>query len=382
MRRFSFCLFVVCCAMLLAAAAFAEDTIKVGEIAAVTGDLAAFGDAEVKALQIAAEEINAEGGILGKPVEIVMYDCSTRQEDTINAARRLVERDKVCAVIGPNSSGLCTAASPIFKKAKVPHIGTTPSNPSVTMDQRGRVRPYSFRICFIDPYVGEVGASFVYKDLGKKRAAILYDLSSDYSYGLREYFTEEFERLGGEIVADEGYKGDDVDFGSQLTNIKEKDADILYIPATGNAPALIMKQARELGLQMPFVGGDGYGDFWWEIAGDAIDGSYWMSPVAPDDPALQGFFDKYKEKFGTDHIEFINAVAAYDSLYWLKDAIERAGDTDPVKIKEALETTENLKLMHATITMDEFHNPKNKDCIVLEARDGKAHFFKRVKTSD
>jgi branched-chain amino acid transport system substrate-binding protein len=357
---------------------FAADVIKVGEIATVTGDFAAFGDAEVKALEIAAEEINAAGGILGKKVEIIMYDCRTRQEDMVNAARRLVEQDKVCAVIGPSGSGLNIAASPIFTKAKVPHIGTMPTNPAVTVDENGNVRPYNFRICFIDPYVGQVVAHLAFRDMGKKKAAILYDVSSDYSHGLRQFFMEEFVNLGGTIVADEGYRADDVDFRSQLTNIKNTDADIFYLPNMGKAPALIMKQAREMGMDIAFIGGDGYGDFWWEIAGDAIAGSYWMSHVAPDDDALQGFFRKYEEKFGTECKEFMNAVTAYDSLYWLKDAIERAGSDDPEKIRDALEQTKDLKLMHATITMDEFHNPKNKDCIVLELKDGKAVFFKRV----
>ena len=379
MRKF---LFVLMFIVLAATPVLAADVIRVGEIATLTGDFAAFGDAEVKALQIAAEEINAAGGILGKKVEIVMYDCRTRQEDMVNAARRLTEQDKVVAAIGPSGSGLCIAASPIFNKSHVSHIGTMPTNPAVTVDENGKVRPYNFRICFIDPYVGQVVAHFVYRDLGRKKAAILYDVSSDYSQGLREYFTSEFKKLGGTIVADEAYRADDVDFRSQLTNIKNTDADIFYLPIMGKAPALIMKQARELGMDITFVGGDGYGDFWWEIAGSAMEGSFWMSHVAPDDEALQGFFAKYKKKFGTECKEFMNAVTAYDSLYWLKDAIERANSTDPEKIRDALEQTKNLKLMHATITMDEFHNPKNKDCIVLEAKNGKAVFYKRVNAGN
>ena len=367
---------------LLTTPVFAADTIKIGQIATLTGDFAAFGDAEVKAIQIAAEEINDAGGILGKKIEIVMYDCRTRQEDMVNAARRLVEQDKVVAAIGPSGSGLCIAASPIFNRGKVSHIGTMPTNPAVTVDENGKVRPYNFRICFIDPYVGQVVAHFAYRDLNGKKAAILYDISSDYSQGLRQYFTEEFTKLGGTIVADEAYRAEDVDFRSQLTNIKSTDADIFYLPIMGKAPGLIMKQARELGITTTFVGGDGYGDFWWEIAGDAVEGSYWMSHVAPDDEALQNFFAKYEKKFETECKEFMNAVTAYDSLYWLKAAIEKAGSDDPEKIRGALEATKDLKLMHATITMDEFHNPKNKDCIVLLAKDGKAVFHKRVNAGD
>ena len=135
---------------------YAADTIKIGEIATVTGDFAAYGVAEVESVKIAVDEINKSGGILGKQVEVIMYDCRTRQEDMVNAARRLVEQDKVTAVIGPSGSGLCIAAAPVFNRGMVSHLGTLPTNPLVTMDEKGNVRPYNFRICFLDPYQGKM----------------------------------------------------------------------------------------------------------------------------------------------------------------------------------------------------------------------------------
>ncbi len=185
--------FLLC---LFAVPAFAADPIKIGEIATVTGDFAAYGVAEVESVKIAVAEINAAGGILGRPVEVIMYDCRTRQEDMVNAARRLVEQDKVSVVIGPSGSGLCISAAPVFNRGKVPHIGTLPTNPLVTMDEKGQVRPYNFRICFLDPYQGKMIAHFSAKDLGKKKAAILYDVSSDYSQGLREFFMKSFKEYG------------------------------------------------------------------------------------------------------------------------------------------------------------------------------------------
>ncbi|WP_455965903.1 ABC transporter substrate-binding protein, partial [Cloacibacillus porcorum] len=176
-------LFAVLAIMLLALPAFAADTIKIGEIATVTGDFAAYGVAEVEAVKMAVSEINAKGGVLGKKLEIVMYDCRTRNEDMVNAARRLVQQDKVVAVIGPSGSGLCIAASPVFNQGKVPHIGTLPTNPNVTVDEKGKVKPYNFRICFLDPYQGKILAVFAAQDLKAKKAAILYDVSSDYSHG-------------------------------------------------------------------------------------------------------------------------------------------------------------------------------------------------------
>ena len=360
---------------------YAADTIKIGEIATVTGDFAAYGVAEVESVKIAVDEINKSGGILGKQVEVIMYDCRTRQEDMVNAARRLVEQDKVTAVIGPSGSGLCIAAAPVFNRGKVPHLGTLPTNPLVTVDEKGNVRPYNFRICFLDPYQGKMIAVFAAKDLGRKKAAVLYDVSSDYSQGLREFFIKSFKEYGGEIVADEGHRGEDVDFRAQLTVIKDANPDVLVIPTMGKCLPLAVKQARELGLNVEIIGGDGYGDFMWEIAGDAMKDSYWVSHVDRFDPTLADFFAKYEKATGTECMEFMNAVMAYDCVYWLKDAIERAGTDDPVKVRDALENTKDLKLMHATLTMDEFHNPKDKDGIILVSDIGtkKAVFFKKIR---
>ncbi len=373
-------IFAILAVMLLATPVFAGNTIKIGEIATVTGDFAAYGVAEVEAVKMAVKEINAKGGILGKKVEVVMYDCRTRNEDMVNAARRLVQQDKVTAVIGPSGSGLCIAASPVFNSGKVPHLGTLPTNPNVTKDEKGKVKPYNFRICFLDPYQGKMLAVFAAKDMKWKKAALLYDVSSDYSHGLREFFTKSFKEYGGKIVADEGHRGEDVDFRAQLTKIMQSNPDVLVLPTMGKCLPLAVKQAREMGMKQPIIGGDGYGDFMWEIAGkEAMKNTFWISHVAKEDPALKNFFAKYKKQAGTECQEFMNAVMAYDCVFWLKDAIERAKSDDPVKVRAALETTKNLKLMHATLTMDEFHDPKDKDGFILEAKDGKAVFYKKIR---
>ena len=378
MRKFVLCL---ACLALLAAPALAGDTIKVGQLAAVTGDFAAYGVAEWESVKIAVEEINKAGGVLGKPLELIMYDCRTRQEDTVNAARRLVEQDKVTAVIGPNGSGLCIAAAPIFNRGRVPNIGTLPTNPQVTVDESGKVRPYNFRICFLDPYQGAIMAQFSAQTLKATKAALLYDVSSDYSQGQREFFIKNFERFGGKIVADEGFRGEDVDFRSQLTNMKNSGADVFIYPFMGKSLPLAVKQARELGITTPIVGGDGYGDFMWEIAGDALGDTYWVSHVDRYDPTLAGFFDSYKAHTNTECQEFMNAVMAYDCVYWLKDAIERAGSDDPEKVRDALEQTAGLKLLHCTLTMDEFHNPRDKDGVILrcDPEQKKSLFFTKIR---
>ena len=378
MRKFLLTLLAI---SLLAIPAFGAEPIKIGEIATVTGDFAAYGVAEVESIKIAIAEINAAGGVLGRPLEVVMYDCRTRQEDMVNAARRLVEQDKVVAVIGPSGSGLCIAAAPIFNRGHVAHLGTLPTNPLVTVDESGKVRPYNFRICFLDPYQGAIMAQFSYMNLRAKKAAILYDVSSDYSQGQREFFIKSFEKSGGKIVADEGFRGEDVDFRSQLTNMKNSDADVLIFPFMGKSLPLAVKQARELGIELPIVGGDGYGDFMWEISGNTLRNTFWVSHVDRYDPTLKGFFDKYYEETKTECQEFMNAVMAYDCVYWLKDAIERAGSTDPEKIRDALEQTKNLKLMHCVLTMDEFHNPTGKDGVILrcDETERKSLFFTKIR---
>ena len=378
MRKFLLTLLAI---SLLAIPAFGAEPIKIGEIATVTGDFAAYGVAEVESIKIAIAEINAAGGVLGRPLEVVMYDCRTRQEDMVNEARRLVEQDKVVAVIGPSGSGLCIAAAPIFNRGHVAHLGTLPTNPLVTVDESGKVRPYNFRICFLDPYQGAIMAQFSYMNLRAKKAAILYDVSSDYSQGQREFFIKSFEKSGGKIVADEGFRGEDVDFRSQLTNMKDSDADVLIFPFMGKSLPLAVKQARELGIELPIVGGDGYGDFMWEISGSTLRNTFWVSHVDRYDPTLKGFFDKYYEETKTECQEFMNAVMAYDCVYWLKDAIERAGSTDPEKIRDALEQTKNLKLMHCVLTMDEFHNPTGKDGVILrcDETERKSLFFTKIR---
>ena len=373
--------FLVMFVSFLAGPAFAADTVKIGYLAALTGDWAAYGQTELKSAQLAVEEINSAGGVNGMKIELVPYDFRTRAEDAVNAVRRMIEEDKVSAIVGANGSGINIATAAVVNKAGVSQIGTVSTNPYVTMDESGKVRPYSFRICFTDPYQGKLIAYFSARELGRLKAAILYDVGNDYSQGLREFFMKSYGNYGGKVVADLGFRGgQDVDFRAQLTEIRKSGADVLVLPNMGKEMALIMKQARELGMdEIVFVGGDGYGEFMWEIAGDAMENSYWINHVAPEDPAMQPFFASYREKYNDECKEFVNGILAYDAMYLVADAIKRANSTDPKAIRDALEKTENLELHHAVITMDEFHNPKDKDGVVLVAKDGRGQFFKKIK---
>ena len=382
MKKFLLCGLVAVLLLVSCGAVFAADTLKRGYLAALTGDWAAYGQTEEKAAKLAVDEINAKGGVLGKNLELVTYDFRTRAEDAVNAVRRMIEQDKVLAIVGANGSGINIATAPVVNRLGVSQLGTVSTNPLVTVDEKGAVRPFSFRICFTDPYQGKLIAYFSAKEIKKLNAAILYDVGNDYSQGLREFFMKSFGEYGGKVVADLGFRGgQDVDFRAQLTEIRDKKADVLVLPNMGKEMALIMKQARELGMNdIVFVGGDGYGEFMWEIAGKAMEGSYWINHVAPEDPAMQPFFKAYKAKWNDDCKEFVNGVLGYDSIYLVADAIARAGKADPKAIADALAVTKDLKLHHATITMDpKTHNPLDKDGVVLIAKDGKGQFFKKIK---
>jgi len=370
-------LFVIC----VSGAAFAAEPIKIGYLAALTGDFAAYGITEVNMAKLVVGDVNAKGGVLGRPLELVVYDTKTRNEDAVNAVRRMIESDKVVAIVGANSSGINIATAPIVNKGKVPQISTVGTNPLVTVDNKGNVRPYSFRICFTDPYQGALAADLAMTDLKKNKAAILYNVGSDYAQGLREYFIKSYNALGGKIVADEGYRDTDVDFRAQLTKVKSSGANVLFLPGMGKDMALIIKQAKELGLDVTIIGGDGYGEFMNEIAGDAMKGTYWINHTYLEDPNMAPIFARYKKVYKDDCKEFVNGTMAYDAMYWLVDAIKRAGKAEGPAIAKALENTKNLKLNHATLTIDpKDHNPVKKAGVILMFGDDlKAKFYKKVQ---
>lgn len=364
-----------------AGTAMAAEPIKIGYLAALTGDYAQYGITEVNMAKLVVGDINAKGGILGRKIELIPYDTKTRNEDAVNAVRRMIESDKVCAIVGANSSGINIATAPIVAKGKTPQISTVGTNPFVTVDNKGKVRPYSFRICFTDPYQGALAADLAYNDLKKTKAAILYNVGSDYAQGLREFFVKDYEKLGGKIVADEGFRETDVDFRAQLTTIKNSGADLLFLPGMGKDMALAIKQAQELGLKVTVIGGDGYAEFMNEIAGPAMKGTFWVNHTYLDDPEMAPIFARYKEVYKDDCKEFVNGTMAYDAMYWLIDAIKRAGKADGQAIAKALEETKGLKLHHATLTIDPAtHNPINKAGIILKVGDDlKTKFYKKVE---
>lgn len=361
--------------------AFAAEPIKIGYLATLTGDGAPYGTAEAKSAQMFVDEQNSKGGLLGRQVTLVVYDAKSRPEDAVNAVRRMCDRDKVIAIVGANTSGINIATAAVVEKARVPQIGTATTNPLVTVDQNGKIRPFSFRMSFHDPYQGVLGADFAYKDLGAKKAAILYNVGSDYAHGLREYFIKHYEGLGGKIVVDESFRPDDVDFRAQLTKIRTADADIIFLPGMGKDMALTIKQARELGIQTQFLGGDGYGEFMGEIAGPALEGSFFiLASGYLEKPSLQPIFQRYRDVYKDEPREFGNVALAYDAMTWLYDAIKRAGTTDGTAIAKALENTKDLQLNISSLSINpKDHNPYKKTGFILRVNENlTAKFYKEV----
>ena len=366
--------------VLAASAALAATPIKVGYLANLTGEGASWGQHEQNGAILAVEEINKKGGVLGRPLELVVYDAKGRPEDAINAVRRMINMDKVVAIGGANYSGINIATAPIVAQGKVPQIGSFATNPFVTVDPKTqKVRPYSFRICFTDPYQGKVMAEYLFNKLKVRKAAILSDVGSDYSEGMTEYFIKTWKGLGGSLVSLK-YRSGDVDFRAQLTNAKQSGATALVMPDLYKEMALMMKQAHELDWKPYFIGGDGYSNNMFEIAGPSMEGSYWVYHLSFDDPKLKPLIEKYTKRFGEAPTEVVNTVAGYDILYWIADAIKRAGKAEGPAVRDALATTKDLKLLHFTLTLDpKNNNPLNKPAAMLQFKNGQIRYLETFK---
>ncbi|MFC4768102.1 ABC transporter substrate-binding protein [Effusibacillus consociatus] len=357
------------------------DKIKIGTNFEMTGGQAAFGSSALKAVKLAVKEINAAGGVLGKQIEIVEADNASKPEESNRAAQKLITNDKVVALIGATTSTNTLGAVPVAMEKKIPMISSSATNPKVTVDERTKkVNEWVFRACFIDPFQGKVMADFATKDLKAKTAAIYTDTSSDYSKGLTKFFKETFEKNGGKIIAEESYQQKDTDFKAVLTRIKDKNPDVIYVPGYYEEVGKIVKQARELGIKVPMMGGDG-----WEasqlidIAGkENLNNTFISNHYAADDttPEVKAFIDAFKKEYNGETPDAM-AVLGYDAMKMLADAIKRAGSTDPEKLKTALAATKDFKAVTGNITLNENHDPV-KAAVVLEYVDGKQKFKAKV----
>ena len=359
----------------------ASAPIKVGGNLELTGGTAMFGTAAQNAINLAFEQQNAKGGVLGgRKLTLVAADNKSDAVESTSAVTKLVTQDKVIAVIGSMTSSVTLAAVPVVTDHKVPMISPSGTNAKLTVDPTsGAVRPCIFRACFIDPFQGQVGANFALTDLKAKTAAIIIDQKSDYSKGLADAFVTNFKKGAGTITGTENYvAGSDKDFRPILTRIRSQNPDMVWLPGYYQEVGLIVKQARELGMKMPFMGGDGWDDpQLFNIAGaEALNNTFYVDHVATDDPAMATFVSDYKAKFNS----VPNAMAAlgYDAANLLVKAIEDAKSTDPEKLRTALETMKGFKGVGGEITIDsKTHNPQ-KSAVIKANKDGKPTFLTRI----
>jgi branched-chain amino acid transport system substrate-binding protein len=345
------------------------DTIRVGVYGDTTGATSSFGQSTKNGIQLAFDEINAAGGINGKKLEMVFEDDQGTPEKAKTVISKLINQDKVVAVLGEVASSNSLAAAPVAQEAKIPMITPSSTNPKVT-----EVGDYISRVCFIDPFQGSVMAKFAANSLGAKTAAILGDNSSDYSKGLTQFFEQEFTKLGGKVITKQTYAQKDQDFKAQLTQMRDQKPDVIYVPGYYGEVGIIAKQARELGMTQPLLGGDGWDSpELWKLGGNSLKPAYISNHYSADNPApeIQNFVKAYQAKFSVAPDSL--AALAYDSAKVLADAIRRAGGTESAKLKDAINATKNFAGVTGTITLDSSRNAV-KSAVVLELNPAASKF--------
>ena len=351
------------------------DVLKVGEFASLTGKEATFGISSHEGTLLAVEEINAGGGVLGKKIQLLTEDDLSKAGEPATVVNKLISRDGVVAILGEVASSRSLEAAPICQQAKIPMISPSSTNPKVT-----ETGDYIFRVCFIDPFQGTVMANFALKTLKAKKVAVFTDVKSDYSKGLAKYFKEGFIAGGGQIVTELDFNGGDKDFKAQLTAIKAANPDAVFIPGYYTDVALICIQAKQLGLNVPLFGGDGWeSDQLVKIGQDAVEGDYFSTHYAPDVASEQSkkFVAAYEKRFA-GKLPDAMAALGYDSALILADALKRAGSTDSQKLRDALAATKDFQGATGKTTINA-QRDATKAAVILQVKDGKFKYLETVE---
>ena len=349
--------------------------ILVGEFASLTGKEATFGQSSHNGTMLAIEEANAaSGGVLGGKIKLLTEDDQSKAGQPANAVLKLITRDGVKAILGEVASSRSIEAAHVCQENKIPMVSPASTNPNVT-----EVGDYIFRVCFIDPFQGTVMANFAQQSLKLGKVAILTDVKSDYSVGLAKFFKQRFTAGGGKVLLEESYTGGDKDFKAQLTSIKAAAPDGVFVPGYYTDVGLITKQAREVGLTVPLMGGDGWeSDQLIPTAGAAVEGCYFSTHYSPEseNPRVQEFVKKYKARFRGE-VPDAMAALGYDSAAILVDAIKKAGSTEAGKLRDGLAATKSFNGVTGTITIDDKRNA-SKSAVILTIKDGKFKFVQSV----
>ena len=352
----------------------AAEPVKIGFFMSITGRDASFGEVSLRGARLAVEELNTAGGVLDRPVELVVEDNRSLAGESATAAKKLISRDQVVALVGECSSARTLEAAPVAQAAGIPLVTPASTNPKVT-----QVGDAVFRVCFIDPFQGEVLAAFARRKLGLKRAALLIDGASPYSVGLGEFFTKTFTAMGGEVVATQKYSGADTDFRAQLTAIRGARPDALFLPGYYVAAGLVAKQANELGLKATLLGGDGFeAPQLLEIGGTALEGAYYSTHFAPENAerSAASFVAAYRKRYDT----VPNGLAAlsYDAVKLVADAIRRARTTEKGALRRALAATRDFPGASGRTTINAQRDAE-KDAAIITVRGGRLEFVQTVK---
>jgi branched-chain amino acid transport system substrate-binding protein len=352
-----------------------DDTgpIKVGVYADLTGQTSSFGQSTKNGIQMAADEINKGGGINGRQVQLVIEDDQGLPAQAATVVTKLINQDRVHAVLGEVASSNSLAAAPKAQEAKIPMITPSSTNPKVT-----QVGDFIFRVCFIDPFQGEVMAKFAANTLKAKTAAVLTDVNSDYSRGLDQFFTDNFTKLGGKIVEKQSYTQTDQDFSGQLTAIRSANPDVIYVPGYYGQVGVIAKQAKQLGVKAPLLGGDGWdAPQLFQLGGEALNGSFFSNHYSYEDPRpeVKAFVDAYRGRF--NEVPDAIAALAYDAMKVLADSIKRAGSTQGQKLRDAIAQTKNYPGVTGTISINQDRNAV-KPATVFELQNRKYVFKENI----
>jgi branched-chain amino acid transport system substrate-binding protein len=345
----------------------AAEPIKIAILGPLTGDVATFGASTRDGAVMAFEEWNAKGGVLGRQIEWVLGDTQCDPKAAADVAKKVIDEDQVKYILG----AVCSSASiPISEYANEKHVlqmSPTSTNPQVTVDADGNVKPYTFRACFTDPFQGEVMAAFAIENLGAKTAAVVYDTGNDYIKGLAEYFKAAFEARGGQVVVYESYVKEDTDFSAILAKVAAAAPDVFFIPTYYDKMNLIAAQARQKGIDAVFLGGDGWDSPDLDFA--AAEGGYHSNHYSPQDPRdlVQNFVSSYKAKFGA--VPDALAALAYDAANMLVQAIAEAGVDDPAVAKDTMAALQ-FEGVSGKITFDPFHTPVKQAAINKITLDG------------
>lgn len=353
--------------------------LMLGHFASMTGDTADFGQMSDKGVKLAVEELQAAGG--GLTVKSETLDDASQQAQAPLVVSRLISQYQARAILGEVASARSIAAAPIANSKQVPLVSTASTNPDVTVDPRtGETYPFVFRVCYTDPFQGAVIARFVREHLKLKTAVVLKDVKNAYSVGLAKGFTDKFGTIGGEIIAEEAYSAGDMDFNAQLTNIRGKNPDVLIVPGYYKEVGLIVKQARNLGLKMPIIGGDGWDSP--NLTGDNpkdFTDCYFSNHFSPEEdrPGVKEFVAAYKKKYNEEP----NALAAlgYDAVKLVADAAKRAGSLDGTALRDAIANTKDFSGVTGQITIDAQHNSV-KSSVVVQVPTEAGQPFKLVTT--